>query len=239
MLPDSETESRELVLPISGQPAVIIEGDGKSDRGLFKGNKPRYQITYEYLAALTQSIGDITKVDQQVIKDLLVPDQDFLAIEIFKVNYAETFEFSYFCGACGKTSDQAAPLNKLTMRPIPPESSGAPDPVITITLPRSGMKAEIGMLNGHKESIILGQMQTEGVDVNHSDYLCLRRLDGSEDFTYEDVVALKKKDHEAIRRARKQLVCGYDTFVIVPCPECGVRGRMNILTHPDFFYPGG
>jgi hypothetical protein len=234
----ADFETREIILPISEKIAVITEGDGKSDRQLFRGSKPRFKVMYEYLAALTVSIGDITYVDEKQIKNLLVPDQEFLAVEIFRLNYDDVFEFTFTCPACATQSDQAADLRKLEMRDVSKESSGAPDPIICVTLPRSGKVAEIGMLDGHKESVILGQLNAGELDVNQSDFLCLRKLDGSSDFSYEDVVVLKKKDHQVIRSTRQKLVAGYDTHVVIPCPSCGVRARINLLTHPDFLYPG-
>jgi hypothetical protein len=236
---EQELEQRELVLPISGRKAVIREGDGYSDRALFRNNKRAFEALYNYLAPLVVSIDDDKRVSAATIKDLLVPDSEFLAIECYKLNYGEELEFSFVCQTCGQSSDHAASLTELEMRKISAQAVGVTDPAIKLTLPRSRKVAEVGILNGHQECELAGQQALGTVDPNRAAFLALRSLDGSRDFSYEDVVNLPLADHKAIRNARKKLICGYETVLRVICPECGSQIRFEFLISRDFLLPGG
>jgi len=238
-----EIERREVTLPISGDVAVVHEADGYAIKALLR--KRMSESMYDYLAALTDSIGAKEKIGRSDILDLLLPDQEFLAIEQYKLNYyklhnGENFLFTHICPFCGSDSQQSLPLNTLEARPIPKESTGAPDPLVRVTLPRSNMVAEIGMLTGRKELEINRQEESTGaVDLNLVHFHALRSLDGKKDFSYEDVIHLLAADHAAISGARRKLTCGYNTVVAVPCPECGRKTNTNILQHPHFFAPAG
>ena len=120
-----------------------------------------------------------------------------------------------------------------------PQDLDTTDPTISLTLPRSKKAAIVGMLNGHKEAILIEQILTTGADLNQGDFLSLRELDGSKDFSYEDVVKLPLADHKAIRSARKKLVCGYDTIITVTCDTCGSKNSINVVMHKDFLLPTG
>lgn len=231
----TELETREITLPVSGEQVVIREGDGFSDRLLLKKIRRPYEAVHDYVASLTVSIGDNTKVTARDIKNLLVPDHEYIVVECFKLNYGDSFEFSFTCPSCSHEEAQAVPLNDLELRPIP-EGTHAPDPIFVIDLPRSGRRVEVGMLNGHKESKLLAM---DHIDLNQTDFLSIRKIDGSTEFSYEEVLHLPMADHRALRGARKKLVCGYDTNIIVRCPECGEKTRLNLLMHPDFLLPGG
>lgn len=230
-------ETKTLVFPICGEQVVVTEGDGYADKVLLKKGKKFYDAVDDYLAFLTVSMGGITKVLGNHISDLLSVDHTFLQIECFKLNYGD-FEFDHFCGECKKTEAQVIPMEKLPFTLLDSELSG-PDPIISFTLPKTKIKAEIGMLTAKKENILLQQAISDGIDLNQADFMSLRTLDGSTDFSYEDVVKLPLKDHKAIRRNKKRFVCGYDTSITVTCPKCGAVALINLLTHNDFLLPMG
>ena len=229
---------KELILPISQHVVVIREGDGFATKLLLKRGKRGSETIYDYLASFIVTLDGMEKISAKELKDLLVPDTEYLAIECHRFNYGERFEFDLTCPYCSELTHNAINWATVEYIPLSSDSSGPPDPIVTITLPRSGCVCDIGMLNGHKEAILLNQEASGGLDLNQGDYLSLRSIDGSKSFTYEQVVKLPLLDHYEIRKARKKLVCGYDTRVIVLCPSCGERTRVNLLMHRDFLAPG-
>ena len=126
-----ELETRDITLPVSGLLVTIREGDGFSDRVLLKKIRRLHEAVHDYVASLTVSIGDNTKVTARDIKNLLVPDQEYLVVECFKLNYGDQFEFNFHCPSCEHEEAQAVDLNELEMRPLPEGTSG-PDPVIVL-----------------------------------------------------------------------------------------------------------
>ena len=233
-----EYEQRELTLPISGYPVTIQEGSGFATRLLLKRGKRGSETIFDYLASLTVSLNGQTKVSAKFLKDLLVPDHEYLAVECHRLCYGDDFEFDVTCPYCSEVTHNTFNWGDVDFIPISPESSGPPDPTITVTLPRSGSIVEVGILNGHKEAILLNQESTSGVDLNQGDYLSLRSMDSSDGFSFEEVTKLPLADHYAIRKARKKLICGYDTRVVILCTSCGERTRLNLLMHRDFLAPG-
>lgn len=234
-----DNERRELILPVSQMPAVIRETDGYVDKTAFR--KRFTEARYDYLASITDSIGNDERIGTAKILALLVPDQEYIAIEQYKLNYGDIFRFTFYCPVCGHgdSQRQAVDLSKLELRPITPESTGSPDPTLRVLLPRSDQYAEVGMLTGEKELTILKARESAGFpDMNLSDHACLRTLNGSTDFTYEDIIHMKGRDKLAIREAREKLIAGYDTMILVTCPDCGFKMRMNMLEHQHFFLPG-
>lgn len=233
-----DRETRDIALPISGKKIVIREGDGYSTRALLKKNKRIYDSVFDYLASMVVTIDDRPNISRSDVLKLLSPDQEFLSLECYRLNYGDVFEFDYMCPSCGKESEQSVPLDQLSFVPLSSDLKG-PDPIINITLPRSKKTAIVGMLVGEKELELINLANTNGLDFNQSSLKALRALDGQTDFTYEDVINLPLADHKAIRKARKKLICGYDANVIVKCPECEEESVINILMHRDFLLPAG
>jgi len=232
-------DTRKLTFHVCKEPVTIKEGDGNVDKILLRKNRKFYEATSEYLAALTQSIGKKTSITKSDIMDLVSGDQTFLSIECYKLNYGDIFEFEYSCPDCNEPpGNQFFDLTKLPVIKLP-QDLDTTDPTISLTLPRSKKTATVGMLNGHKEAILIEQILTTGADLNQGDFLSLRELDGSKDFSYEDVVKLPLADHKAIRGARKKLVCGYDTIITVTCDTCGSKNSRNVVMHKDFLLPTG
>lgn len=230
-------EEATIRLPISKQEVVIKEGDGYTERALLKKNRKVYETIPYYLAAMTVSIGDKSPITREDILKLLTPDQEYLMIECYRLNFGDTFEFGFRCPHCEKDQEVAFNLDDLEFRSLP-DDLDADDPTITVNLPRSGRRTEIGMLNGEQELILLDLAASGTLDLNQADYQCLRSLDGSRDFTYEEVVNLPLADHKAIRKGRKKLLCGYDTNIAVTCESCEKKDAVNILMHQDFLLCG-
>jgi hypothetical protein len=237
-LSQDEREIREITLPISGKKLVIREGDGYSFRALIKRNKRIFESIYDYLASMVVSIDGREGIRKDDILKLLLPDQEYLSIEIYRLCYGDIFDFDFSCPSCSKNSHQEFPLDKLDFTPLGEGLSG-PDPVITIMLPRKKISVIVGMLTGEKELELLQQAATTGADLNQGDFKSLRAMDGEIDFSYEDVIKLKLADHKEIRKARNRLICGYDATAIVTCPECEEQTTINILLHRDFLFPAG
>lgn len=232
-----DLDTRTFTLPVSGLEAVIREGDGYSDRLLLKKNTKTSDAVYDYLASLVVSLGGKSPVVASDLMDLYAPDTEFIMIECHKLNYGDVFDFTHTCPSCNFEERKGIPLLKLEYKSLP-KSLQKPEPLVEIVLPKSGKRAVIGMLNGHKESLLLEQNRTTGLDLNKSDEMRVRSLDGAVP-TYEEVARLKLADHKAIRTAARQLVCGYDSRIRVICSSCGEAMTFNIFMHPDFLLPTG
>lgn len=233
-------DERTFVLPISQQEVTIREADGYTERLLLRRNRKIYEVVPEYLASMIVRMGSKEEVTKKDVLALLTPDQEFLAIECFKLNYGDKFEFDYECPSVGCNQgvvERAFNLNDLEFTKLDPELAGT-DPTVTVTLPRSGKVAVIGMLDGKKELMLLEQASNGTLDLVQSAYQAIRSLDGQE-CSYEDIVNLPLADQKAIRKARRKLVCGYDTNIVVTCDECGEKVTINVLMHKDFFLPAG
>lgn len=233
----SEQETKIITLPVSKLEAVIQEGDGSTERVILKRGKKIYEVFPEYLAAMTTRIGDKTQITVQHILDLFAPDQEYIAVELSKLNYGDSWDFEFACGSCNKSSDQSYDLNKLDYREPPPEMG--PDPTVDIILPKSKKRAVVGLLTGHKERILFEQAATSGIDLVQAAFQSLRSLGNQTDFSFRDVDKLKLRDLKEIRKLRKQLIFGYDTNINISCPYCDAAVSMNILLHKDFLLPAG
>jgi hypothetical protein len=231
-------ETKEVILPVSKKTVVLKEGDGYTERNLIKNNKKLYQTVPHYIVASIESIDGGEKPSVKDVQNLLVPDIEALLIEIFKLNNGSEFLFEYVCQSCGKEVEVGIDLDTLEFRKLKDGLEESTDPTIALRLPRTGKTVEVGCLTGKKETILM-DLQASGVlDLSQGDYQCLRSIDGSKDFSYEDVVKLPLGDHRAIRRARRNLVCGYDVDVSVTCPECDAKEVINILMQRDFLFSG-
>lgn len=232
-------QTEEITLPLSQRTAVITEGDGYSERLLLKKGKKLYEVVFEYLASLTLKLDD-KKPTSADIRSLLLPDQEYLAIQCYKLNYGEMFEFAYQCPACGHNEDRGVNLNDLEFVNWPPEFGPvSPDPVVTLELPKSKKKVVLGLLNGEKEKVLLDQAATGAIDVNQATFQSVRSLGGTTEFSYEDVISLPLADHRAIRKTRRKMSFGLDTTAAITCSNCNNVTHFNILTHSDFLLPGG
>lgn len=143
------------------------------------------------------------------------------AIECYKLNYGNEFKFMFTCPHCEHNEEHSVDLEKLEFKELPEELKST-DPIIEGVLPRSKQRVTVGMLNGHQEALLLEQIISGPVvDSNQAAFQAIRFLDGSKNFSYEDVINLVQSDLREIRRLRKKLLCGYDTEVVVKCSECG------------------
>lgn len=227
---------------IKKQKVTVKEGDGYANNILTANNKKMFEVIPKYLASLVVRIGNKTKIEEDDILALSVVDQEWSLVENYKANYGNILELTDIpCPntKCNKPDDHTKDLNELEIIQLPKELQGNEDPTITISLPRTGYSATIGLLNGNQERLLLRQQATGKFDLNQADFQCLRELNGSKDFFYEDVVALPLLDHKAIRQTRKKLICGYNTNVELECNYCGTVWTMNFLSHRDFLIPAG
>ena len=234
-----EKLTNTITLPICQKAVTIREGDGYSDKILLKKNKKLYETYPEYLASLIVDIDGKERIKKKDVLDLFAPDQEYLAIECYKLNYGTDFRFLFICPACEHEEEHVVDLEKLEFKELPVEFQST-DPVVEGKLPRSGKRVTIGMLNGHQESLLLEQIIAGPVvDTNQAAFQAIRFIDGSRDFSYEDVINFVQADLREIRRLRKKLLCGYDTEVVVKCPDCGEKSSINLMTSRDFLLPEG
>jgi hypothetical protein len=235
---DSFTASFDLF--IKKATITVRGGDGNANNILTAKNKKMFEVIPRYLSELVIGIGKDSKIDESKVLDLWVVDQEWTLVENYKAQYGDMIELEKVpCPKCGKPNNFIQDINELEIIQLPPELRDNEDPTVTIKLPRAGVSAVVGMLTGHQEQLLLKQQAAGKFDLNQSDFQCLRELDGTKDFYYEDVVKLQLQDHYVIRKARKQLVCGYNTIIDMDCEHCGNFWQTNFLSQRDFLVPGG
>jgi hypothetical protein len=234
-----DLQTVDVIAPVSGKAFKLVEGTGYSDRLLLKKGKRLHQVIPDYLASLIAEMdGAPCKVAD--VMQLLVPDYEFLLIENYKNCFDVELEFMNVCSACGQLNKHTIDLSTLPIIPLSEEITGGPDPVVDLVLPRSKLRARVGFLIVQNDMILNEQHSSAGsVDLNQGDYLSLRMLEGSDPVSYEDVVRLPLKDHKAIRKARRELVAGYDPLVSLVCDSCQNYDVTNILGLRDFLFPSG
>ncbi len=221
---------------------TVVAGDGAANKILLSNNRRMFEVVPRYLAFLTRSIGDRTDIDENTILDLFVVDQEWALVKNYKAHYGNILELEDVpCPNkdCRKTSDHIKNLDELEVIQLPEELRDSEDPTITVRLPRSGIMATVGLLTGHQEKLLLSQRAAGKFDPNQSDFQCLRELNGTKEFFYEDVVSLPLLDHKVIRKTRKKLICGYNTVIDLECPYCGHLWVINFLSSRDFLLPAG
>lgn len=221
---------------------TVVQGDGSANAILLAKNKRMFEVTPRYLAHLTRSIGARTNIEEKDILDLAVADMEWALVENYRAHYGDILDFEDMpCPNrdCRKAADHSLDLGKLEVIQLPVELRDSEDPTITETLPKSGFSATVGMLNGHRERLLLSQQASGKIDPNQADFQALRELNGSKDFYYEDVVALPLLDHKVIRQMRRRLICGYNTVADFECAYCGHTWSLNFLTQRDFLLPAG
>jgi hypothetical protein len=234
-----ELITNEVTTPVSKLTAKVRETDGYSERLLLKKGKRLHQVIPDYLASIiVEYDGKPCKVAD--VMQFLVPDYEFLLIEAYRVNFLDELSFMNVCSNCGAMNSHVVNLSELPMIPLPENCTGGTDPVIDLVLPRTKLRARVGFLTVQNDMILNEQMSNQGsVDLNQGDYLSLRMLEGCDPVSYEDVVKLPLMDHKAIRKARRELVAGYDPLVSLVCESCGNYDVTNILGLRDFLFPSG
>ena len=234
-----ELLTTEVITPISQLKIVVQEGTGYNERALLKKGKRLHQVIPDYLASLIAEMdGKPCKTSD--VMQFLVPDYEFLLIEAYKNCFDPFLSFVNVCSNCGQMNSHTVNLSELPMIPLPENCTGGTDPVIDLVLPRTKLRARVGFLTVQNDMILNEQMSSQGsVDLNQGDDLSLRMLEGCDPVSYEDVVKLPLMDHKAIRKARRELVAGYDPLVSLVCESCGNYDVTNILGLRDFLFPSG
>jgi hypothetical protein len=234
-----ELITNEVNTPISQAKVILREVDGYAERLLLKKGKRLHQVIPDYLASIIAEYDGKPCKAADVLQ-FLVPDYEFLLIEAYKVNFLNELTFLNVCSACGQMNNHTVDLSELPLIPLPENCTGGTDPVIDLVLPRTKLRARVGFLTVQNDMILNEQMSSQGsVDLNQGDYLSLRMLEGCDPVSYEDVVKLPLMDHKAIRKARRELVAGYDPLVSLVCESCGNYDVTNILGLRDFLFPSG
>lgn len=237
MLPERELIQSEFTLYIAEEDVILHGQDGYLEKVITSKGKKNNDLAYEYFSKVVASIGDKDDINVDDIKKLKSCDNEQLAVQAYILNYTNEFDFEHICPACNEPSDQMIDLASLPFRKLDSSVVKTRNPIIELLLPGSKVAAVVGMLDGYKESLITQQSSSGNWDTNFSDFQALQKLDGSERFSYEDVVGLPLKDHKAIRKARRKLICGYDTRVRVTCPYCFNKSSFGLLQHKDFLLP--
>lgn len=228
-----ERLQKALEFPACKKQARIMESDGEAERIISLNLDDLIHAYPRFWAHLTLEI-DGKKPTTDDILDLAVPDQRFLAIEIWRLGYGDILTLCSRCDKCGLPLDFNVPLDKLPLLPLPSDCS-PPDPTWSVKLPRDGATVVMGYMNGRQE---LEESEAGTLDLNRIDFKSIRSFGGKNDFSYETIKSLVGRDHKAIRQAAKQHQCGYDTNIKAKCTHCQKAQVVDLMSDPTFVFPG-
>jgi len=226
-----DLQTKSIVLPISNSVCIIQEADGFADKILFSKKFNLHKTYPDYWAYCTKTI-DGKKPTAQDIKRLLIPDQQYLAIEIYKLSYGDEMELKTACTACGKPIGVTVNLAELEIRPLP-EGANPPDPSYEVKLPRTKRKVTFGYITYEKD------MDDVDSDYNptRTVFKFIRSIDGQPP-VYEEVQKLPVRDLKYLREAMLTKATGYKTTVDVKCSHCDKEIEVNILVDVSFLFGG-
>jgi hypothetical protein len=231
-----QLEKKTITLPVSGWTATIKEADGYADKILFSKRLNLHKTYPEYWAYCTEDLNG-KKPTAEDINSLLVPDQQFLALEIYKLSYGSELGLKGACPHCGKSLNTPVNLDKLPLRPIPAGAT-PPDPTWEVKLPRTKKKVVYGYITFEKDM----EDVDAPFDPNRDIFKCIRTISNDEKKdgqpSYEDIVNLPVKDLKALRNTMMEKATGYDTHVKTKCNSCDKGVEINILMDPSFLFGG-
>ncbi len=223
---------KTITLPVCGKEAVIRPMDGYAENILFCDGK-FFRVFPRFWASLTIRLGDKTPATTDDILDLVLPDQHFLAIEIYRLTFGDELVLSSTCANCGKPYNLAVDLGALDLVPLP-AGSDPTDPVFEMIMPVSKDRVKFGYVTGRME---MKELELEGFDPVRMEFNAIRSINGSTDFKLRDVMAKHLADHKALRKAILDKQCGYDTRIRLK-HGCGREAVINLLIDPSFLTPG-
>ena len=226
-------------LPVCKEPAEIKEGDATADDLLTNSKKRLAEVIPDHLACLTLSIGgNGDKVTRNTILSLTVPDMEYLALHIHRVNYGDDIRLKVMCDKCGKDNGFSIPFTTLDFIPVPEDAVGV-YPIFSITLPRSGYEAEFGYLTGNQELTLLQKIVNGQIDPTAMLYEHLISLNNIKkpDLKIRHLKELLGMDRAALRDAIDSKKCGYDPRVRWKCVWCNQPNITNVLTDISFLLP--
>jgi len=227
-------ERRKIELPIGGQEVEIVESDGLADKFLYGSNID--DITQKLIRFYMMQTATIAgkKPTEEEFKKLKVYDQQFLAVNIWRLCYGDTLRLKGACVECGMPLNFPVPLDALPFTPLPPDLAQG-DPTWEITTSRTKTRFTLQYITVEDELMETG---AENLDPNRIDFKNIRAINGKKDFSYEDVLHFPGRDHLEIRESIVEHKCGYDPFVRARCTHCRKAQVINILLDPMFVLTG-
>jgi hypothetical protein len=88
------------------------------------------RLVTELLNGCVRSLGDLTKVNRQVIGELTSPDRNFLLLELRKLTFGSDLEASYTCPSCRETTVAIEDLDTFPVRVS--DTAGIPEIVVEL-----------------------------------------------------------------------------------------------------------
>jgi len=221
--------TKTTTLPVSGIEAEIREADSYAEDCIdLDGERKLAEMLTDYWAYCTKRLGDNVNVTRDDILALRTPDQEWLAIEIYRLTYGDTITLVTDEGDGGHEAD----MGKLGIIPLPEGVTG-PDPTFTFKLPRTGHTVVYGYRTGAQE---LEELNTPGFNPGRMVWLAIRTVDG-QPVKLRDVKKWPGFDHKALRKDMVKNRCGYDTRIRLH----GRNGKtvvVNLFSNPSFLLPG-
>lgn len=228
-----EYRTIDVVLPVRGETVKIQETNAFSEQGMFKEGLTGIEGIVDYWVSSIKAIGENNSPTRKDFYDLTEPDRVFISIENFKVSISDTILLTGPCAGCGEPANFEVPLNSLDLIPIP-DGATPPDPLFTVTLPRTKHVVIFGYRTGHQE---LEEMSNSEFNPSKTVWRAIRSVDGKTNVKLQEIMAWPMADHIALRREVLSKQCGYDTRVKF-VHSCGRRLTMNLISDPSFLTPG-
>lgn len=230
--------TRQFVLPVSKWDTVIREGDGIID-DIFDRKGARFaDLVPEWIAYHVESTGPVEKCTRDTILDMVVQDQEYLMLEIYKCNNQTSMvNLRAACEHCYEPNGVSVDLDAIPFVE-PPESVKGENPVFKLTLPRSGWDCEWTYITGRQELRAVEKMERgvyDPVAVLFESIITLGPYRRDVDLKYRHVKELLALDRATLRKSYNDNICGYNTRYRWRCSFCEKPNVTNLLGQPGFF----
>jgi hypothetical protein len=240
-------KTKSIKLHLSGLETVIVQPDGNDETAVYEKDSNKARALLDFCARCVVRLGDIEKPSIQDIGRLSEPDciqvalgklsePDYIqvALNVYCMATSKrTLKLGGACAKCGKPNGAVIDLTPWLEPEIPDYITG-PDPTWEIYLPETGNHVVYGYPIAEKEIETLGSGK---LDLNYSDWIAIRSVDGSDRVKLREVASWPMPDHIAFREALMAKREWYETRIGLK-HSCGFWEEVNFLLDPRFVWPG-
>lgn len=192
-----------------------------------KINKDVSKVITELLLNVVESIGTVTNINRNIIKQLTIADREYMIIKNYKQSIGDDLEWQANCPSCNSKFD----ITINDVNDIKTYFLGSNEPkTFKCTLPvgytdEFGVKhteLEFSMSDGFVQEQFLKVVKentSKAISTLYS--MTCEKFGTMQNWNPKIFASLIKKDRKAIEKAIEELEVGAETFVKTECPDCG------------------
>jgi len=185
----------------------------------------------ELLTGVITEIGKDIKPNQEILRQMLGGDRDYLVFELQKVSFGSELEMETKCPSCEENLFIETSIDDLEVHRL--ENGAGPDTwFVSVELDTGYTDAdgtthkeiEVWFPRGEtQEALAPIARMNPGKASTSMLYRCCKRFGTLEKATEKILRDLTKKDRDKIRRALEENAPGPDPMIEIDCTECGHR----------------